>query len=195
MVQGHSIDAAAVEAFVADANVVIAHNAAFDRKFAERYWPVFADKPWACSMTEVDWRNYGFGGAKLGYSLTDAGLFHDAHRAVDDCQAVLELLARPLPATSTSAFAMLLHRARRDTVRIWAKKAPYETKEVLKSRGYRWNDGADGRDRSWSVDVDETRRNAELEFLRTEIYRRAVNIDCRKVTARERFSSRGKASF
>jgi DNA polymerase III epsilon subunit-like protein len=31
MVQGHRIDAAAVKLFVADANIVIAHNAAFDR--------------------------------------------------------------------------------------------------------------------------------------------------------------------
>ncbi len=192
MVQGRSIDAAAVETFVADANVVIVHNAAFDRKFAERYWPVFAEKPWACSMTEIDWRQYGFGGTKLGYLLTDAGYFHAAHRAVDDCQAVLELLARPLPTTSTSALAMLLDRARRDTVRIWAKNSPYDRKDVLKSRGYRWSDGADRRARCWYVDVDETRRDAEIDFLRTEIYQRAVDIECRRLTARERFSTRAQ---
>jgi hypothetical protein len=33
------IDGDAVTAFVSDAAVIIAHNAAFDRKFSERYWP------------------------------------------------------------------------------------------------------------------------------------------------------------
>jgi DNA polymerase III subunit epsilon len=45
VVSGHRIDEAAVSAFVEDAMIVIAHNASFDRKFAERYWPVFAPRP------------------------------------------------------------------------------------------------------------------------------------------------------
>ena len=44
MVVGQRIDEAAVSAFVEDAVIVIAHNAGFDRKFAERYWPVFERK-------------------------------------------------------------------------------------------------------------------------------------------------------
>jgi DNA polymerase III epsilon subunit-like protein len=46
MVAGHKIDEAAVSSFVADAVIVIAHNAGFDRKFAERYWPIFERKAW-----------------------------------------------------------------------------------------------------------------------------------------------------
>jgi DNA polymerase-3 subunit epsilon len=53
MVGGQRIDDAAVSAFVEDAVIVIAHNAGFDRKFAERYWPVFERKAWGCSATEV----------------------------------------------------------------------------------------------------------------------------------------------
>jgi DNA polymerase III subunit epsilon len=56
MVQGHRIDPEKISAFVADANVIIAHNAGFDRKFTERYWPIFAETHWACSMSEIDWR-------------------------------------------------------------------------------------------------------------------------------------------
>jgi hypothetical protein len=44
MVLGHQIDPEAVASFVADAGIVIAHNANFDRKFAERYWPLFEQK-------------------------------------------------------------------------------------------------------------------------------------------------------
>jgi DNA polymerase-3 subunit epsilon len=44
MVAGHRIDADAVISFATDAVIVIAHNAHFDRKFAERYWPIFEQR-------------------------------------------------------------------------------------------------------------------------------------------------------
>lgn len=190
MVAGRSVDAALLETFVADANIVIAHNAGFDRKFAERSWRVFEHKHWACSMAEIDWRKHGFGGTKLEYLLTDAGYFHGAHRAIGDCHATLELLARPLPATSKTAFEMLVHHARRKTYRVWAQHSPYELKDALRRRGYRWNDGTDGSPRSWRIDVEEDKRDAELDYLRKEIYQRDVDIDCHEITALNRFSNR-----
>jgi DNA polymerase-3 subunit epsilon len=190
MVAGRSIDAAALESFVADANILIAHNAAFDRTFAERSWPFFEHKPWACSATGIEWQKYGFGGVKLPYLLTQSGFFHDAHRALDDCHATLEILARELPGTSTTALTVLLDRARRKTFRIWAEDAPFELKDALKRRRYRWNDGADGRPRSWHIDVQEDRLDVELHFLRQEIYQRDIDIDCREITALDRFSNR-----
>jgi DNA polymerase-3 subunit epsilon len=75
---------------------------------------------WACSATGIDWQQYGFVGIRLTYLVTQSGLFHDAHRALDDCYATLEILARQLPATSTTALGALLDRARRKTFRIWA---------------------------------------------------------------------------
>lgn len=50
---------------VASTAIVIAHNAAFDRPFCERIWPIFAAKPWACSLREVGWKAEGFEGTKL----------------------------------------------------------------------------------------------------------------------------------
>jgi hypothetical protein len=32
-------------------------------KFGERYWPLFEQKAWACSATEVEWRKQGFDGS------------------------------------------------------------------------------------------------------------------------------------
>jgi DNA polymerase III subunit epsilon len=190
MVAGHRIDDAALESFVADANVVIAHNAAFDRKFAEKSWPLFEHMHWACSATGIDWQQYGFGGAKLTYLVTQSGLFHDAHRALDDCHATLEILTRELPATSTTALGALLDRARRKTFRIWAENAPFIFKDALKRRRYRWNDGSDGRPRSWHIDVEEDKLDAELNFLREEVYQRDVDLACREITALDRFSDR-----
>ncbi|AXK79397.1 3'-5' exonuclease [Pseudolabrys taiwanensis] len=190
MVAGCKIDADALVDFVADAGVVIAHNAGFDRKFAERFWPTFETKNWACSASQVDWKAHGFGGAKLAYLLSEIGLFHNAHRAIDDCHALLEVLAHPLPTNSASALAELLDRARRRAFRIWAENAPFDLKEVLKKRGYRWSDGSDGSPRAWHIEVDESIRETELDYLRREIYQRDIDLRCQAVTARERFSAR-----
>ena len=190
MVAGRRINIPAMEAFVTEANIVIAHNAAFDRKFAERLSPTFEHKHWACTQTEINWRKHGFGGAKLGYVLADFGYFHNAHRAIDDCHALVEIFAHPLPATAQSVFAELIDCARRTTVRVWAQRSPFELKDALKARGYRWNDGTDGRPKSWFIDIDEEKRDVELTFLKKEIYQREVDIECRAMTALDRFSNR-----
>jgi DNA polymerase-3 subunit epsilon len=190
MVAGQRIDEAAVSSFVDDSVIVIAHNASFDRKFAERYWPIFQRKAWGCSATEVEWRKHGFEGSRLGYLLNGAGFFHQAHRAVDDCHALLEILAFELPATGTPALAVLLEQARKKTMRVWAEQSPFDLKDSLRRRGYRWSDGSDGRPRSWYVDVDESKLDDEIAFLRTEIYLRDVEPRLRTLTAFDRFSVR-----
>jgi len=84
---GHTISPYEVAAFASDASLVIAHNAAFDRPFLERFCPAFVNKPWACSMEDIPWDQTGFEGRKLGHLGLQAGFFFDGHRAVDDCQA------------------------------------------------------------------------------------------------------------
>ena len=55
MLAGHTIDIATVEVLVADVDLVIAHNASFDRVMVEKHWPCFAHKPWVCTLTSIDW--------------------------------------------------------------------------------------------------------------------------------------------
>lgn len=190
IVAGHRFDDAAIATFVDDAVIVIAHNSGFDRKFAERYWPVFEQKAWGCSATEINWRSHGFAGAQLGYLLNGTGFFHQAHRAVDDCHALLEVLDFILPTTGAPALALLLETARRPTLRIWAEQTAFELKDSLKRRGYRWNDGSDGRPKSWFIDVDESGLDDEIAFLRAEIYMCEVDPSVQRLTAFTRFSCR-----
>lgn len=186
-VEGHRIDDKTVDAMAADAAVVIAHNASFDRQMCEPRWPVFRDKNWACSLNQIPWRAEGHEGMKLGYLLNDLGFFHRGHRAVDDCHALLRLLASPLRTSKQSAMAALLATARRPTVRLWAKDSPFETKEVLKARSYRWSQ----RRRSWYVDLDEEQIEIERRFLSEQVFGRPVpHLPYDQFTARDRFSAR-----
>jgi DNA polymerase III subunit epsilon len=85
----------------------------------------------------------------------------------------------------------LLDSARRPRVRLRASKAPYVLRGLLKDRGYRWNDGGDGHARAWFVDLEETNLEAELSFLRREVYGcEDVDIETRRITAWDRYSER-----
>lgn len=109
---------------------------------------------------------------------------------MDDCHALLEVLAFELPTTGSPALAVLLENARKPAIRIWAEQSPFDLKESLKRRGYRWNDDSDGRAKSWHIDVRETALDEEIAFLRTEIYLRDVEPRLQTLTAFTRFSCR-----
>lgn len=190
MVAGQRIDPDEVTQFALSAAVVIAHNAAFDRKFLERFCPSFSLKPWACSMSEIDWAAEGFEGTKLAYLAVGCGFFYDRHRAANDCLAAVEVLSRSLPKSGVNALGYLLARARVPTWRVWAEGSPFEFKDHLKSRGYRWNGEENGRPRAWYIDVTDEQREAELAFLKKEIYQRDVDLKPSRITAYERFSER-----
>ncbi|MFC7611354.1 3'-5' exonuclease [Teichococcus aestuarii] len=192
MVAGHRIDPEEVARFIAPAALVVAHNARFDRRFAERFCEAFAAKPWACSLAQVDWAAEGFEGTRLGYLAMRCGLFFGGHRALHDCEATLAILARPLPNTGVTGLARLLETARQPSWRIWAVEAPFEAKDRLKARGYRWNGEATaGQPRARYTDVPEALQQAELSFLWQEVYGREVDLPRQRLTAQERFSERG----
>jgi DNA polymerase-3 subunit epsilon len=190
MVAGQVIDPTAVVAFAAPASLVIAHNAAFDRRFLERFSPLFSTKPWACSLSQVDWAGEGYEGTKLAYLAQAAGFFYDRHRAVHDCLATVELLAGRLPRSGVTGLAQLLEAARVPSWRIWAENSPFDLKDLLKARGYRWNGDGGPQPRAWYIDVPDAQREAELHFLRTEIYRREINLLVKRFDAHDRFSDR-----
>lgn len=153
MVAGQEIDLAALDALIEPADLVIAHNAAFDRPFCEKLSPSFIPKAWACSVSEIRWADLGFEGNKLGYLVGQSGLFHEGHRATDDCHALLEVLARPAGEGRTVPFAELLRSSGRSRVRIFAENSPFDMKDHLKARGYRWSDGNDGRPKAWWIGI------------------------------------------
>lgn len=171
MVSEQLIDMQAVRALVAPADLIIAHNAGFDRPFCEAFSSAFSDKAWACSNSEIDWSARGFEGTKLGYLIGQAGYFHDGHRAVDDCFALLEVLDPKTGFTSSTPFAELYLNSQKSRVRIFAENSPFDLKDHLKARGYRWSDGSEGRPKSWWIEVDEHDLGDELHYLRTDIYR------------------------
>jgi DNA polymerase-3 subunit epsilon len=168
-VRGQRIDAAEVSALVHPAELIIAHNAQFDRGFLERRLPVFRELPWACTLTEVPWP-IGTGSAKLEFLMyKQCGLFFGAHTAESDCRAVIHLLATPF-ATGELPMKLLLQAASRSTLRVYAIGAPFDKKDVLKARRYQWSPGDNGRPKAWFRDLGEQDGPMEYDWLQANVY-------------------------
>jgi DNA polymerase-3 subunit epsilon len=190
VVRGQRIDDARVNALVENATLIIAHNARFDRCFLEQRLPIFAHKPWACSLTDVAWP-IGAGSAKLEFLLyKHCGLFFAAHTAEGDCLALIHLLATPF-ASGELPMAQLLRSARQQTLRIWATDAPFAKKDLLKARHYLWNSGENGKPKAWYRDVTEAEGDAEAEWLRQSVYTgRVGQWQTERFDAKQRYSNR-----
>ena len=187
MVQGQRIDDAAVNALVQAADLVVAHNAGFDRPFVEARFPVFAAKAWGCSFQGIDWKKEGSGSAKLEFLASERGWFYDAHRAQVDCHALLQVLSSPL-ADGQTGLSRLLAGAGQTRYKLRATGAPFESKDKLKARGYRW----DSEGRVWwcSLASDDL-LDAECDWLRAEVYgHRSARVQLEAIDSRVQFSSR-----
>jgi len=188
MVAGHTIDEQEVEAIVNQVDFVIAHNARFDRPMVEKHWPCFKAKPWGCSWFSVNWIEEGFSAGKLDYLGAQFGFFFEAHRALSDCEACVGLLAQTLPTSQKRVLNMVREASQRPDYLIRAIRAPFDKKDLLKNRGYRWRDPALPHGKVWwtiSPEPDE-----EIAWLQSEIYETAIDLPVHKINALTKYSNR-----
>lgn len=188
MLAGHRLDEARIASLLEGVDLVIAHNAAFDRPFCEARIPAFSQLPWGCSLADIDWKKEGQSSAKLEYLALEKGWFYDAHRAEVDCHALLAVLGQPLPASQVTGLAKILAASQGPSYRLQATNAPFEAKDLLKARAYRWN----AEQRVWQTRLaSETELTAEYAWLKAFVYSgRAARVQVEKLTAMEKYSSR-----
>lgn len=190
MVRGRELDNSKIDSLIAAASLIVAHNASFDRKFVEKQFPIFKEKAWCCSLSQIPWKEENISSAKLEYLAYKFGFFYDAHRAEMDCLVGVHILTQSLPVSQELAFKVLLQNACSESYVLWATNAPYDSKDTLKSRGYRWNDGNNGKYKAWYIEVNELDKVFELEFLFQNIYKRNLNIPIDIINPFNRFSAR-----
>lgn len=167
MVKGQRFNESEFKALCSEAVLFVAHNAAFDKPFMLRRFPWLEKSIWACTFQELPWTQEAYSGRKLEYLLSDCGYFHGAHRAVEDCNALAHVLAKPLKTSQRMPFEVLFESANEPIYQIAALKAPFEKKDFLKSRGFRWN--AD--DRVWEFEAVGFSEGKEvIEWLREQVY-------------------------
>ena len=195
-VKGQKLNEVKINAMVERADLIVAHNAGFDRPFVENRLEVFEHKAWACSFAGINWKAQGLGSAKLEFLCSELGWFYDAHRAQVDCHALLRVLSSNLKTQPddlpTSGFLQLLKSAEQARTVVKAFGSPFESKDKLKARGYRW----DAEAKVWFTAVKSADAlEAEAEWLKTQIYGgRSARIGLETQDAWVQFSSRSGQS-
>jgi DNA polymerase-3 subunit epsilon len=192
MVTGQSFDNDRVNELARQACLVIAHNAAFDRKFVEARYPIFSRLLWACTVYQLNWQAERISSRTLEYLLYKCGgYFINAHRALDDAEGLLGLLMSRFPVSDSLIFKELLERSSELTSKICAVGAPFDKKDILKERGYRWNDGTKGC-KGWWINVPNDLEDEEMGYLAKEIYPggRVESAEINRIDALARFSIR-----
>lgn len=187
MLAGQSIDWARANELIRKTQIVIAHNAAFDRPFVEPYAPASADVIWGCSLKQVDWRSKGLEVMKLDILSMFHGFFVDAHRAMNDCLALLHLLSFQDPATGAAYLRELWDVSHKPFVLVSALRAPFESKDLLKERRYQWDSGG----RFWKKTLVTDQLEEELEWLRAQVYRGEFLGLTREIPLHEHFKTLG----
>ena len=104
-----------------------------------------------------------------------------------DCHALLQVLSSPL-ADGQTGLARLLAGSGQTRYKLRATGAPFEVKDKLKARGYRW----DGEGRVWWCSLaSDALLDAECAWLRAEVYgRRSAFVQLEAMDSRVQFSSR-----
>jgi DNA polymerase-3 subunit epsilon len=192
MLKGERFDDDIVHQLAEQASLVVAHNAAFDRPFVEGRFPVFKQLPWACTVSQIDWQAERMPARSLEYLLFKFGWCINAHRALDDAEGVLGLLLEKLPISEQPVLKALLEKASESIAKLYAINAPFDKKDLLKQRGYRWSDGSSGAPKCWWIAISESQMKEEFAFLSSEVYMNGntKSVELKIVSPLDRFSIR-----
>lgn len=168
MVAGKAINREQLAAFIAASEGVVAFNAAFDRPFVDALLPDLPPMKWSCAMADVPWRRLGFELGPQGYLLMQAGKFAPrAHRAMNDVLALLELLDH-VCGDGETVMAKVLAAIDGEAWRVEATTAPYQKRDLLRERRYRFRPESRGGG-VWHKHVRPSELEAELVWYRETI--------------------------
>lgn len=192
-VRGKAIDWGFVANELKTTHLIICHNSGFDRNFLELQTPNFVKSvvealPFACTLKDIDWKERGFESAKLDYLNWKLGFFYDGHRAINDCWATFNLLIQ-----AEGTFDELKVNVRKKETLLIAENAPFDKKDLLKARNYRWSDGGSELPKGWYCVIAHDQLAEEKQWLDTDIYGRtgiSEQLPQLSITARTRYSYR-----
>jgi len=166
MVAGYKIDWSIAESLFQVSDIIVAHNAQFDRGFIDQKLPVSRSKVWACSMKDIDWFERGFTNNKQELLCIWHGFFFESHRAMGDVNALIHLLSHPSYESNQFPCGDLIQNAFIPVYKISATNSAFETKDILKANGYKW----DSELRVWWMTIKREEIKNEKEWLTENVY-------------------------
>ncbi len=137
-------------------DVLVAHNAAFDKQWFGKPPLPEVLKPWLCTMEDISWPSERMISSRP--SVRDLALAYEvpvwaAHRALTDCIYLSEVLRR-----CTNLDELLLEGM--EPRRLMKAEVSYEERHLAKRAGFRWNDPIKG---AWTRRLSD-RQSERLDF-------------------------------
>ena len=147
--------------FVDASDFLIAHNAAFDKKWFGKGRLPNLDKKWICSLEDINWsfkKNI-----KNRPSVTDLALAFNIpvwnlHRALSDCYYIAEVFKR------VENLEDILLKANEPKY-LYKAIVSYEDRSLAKNAGFRWNSPVQG---AWTrklSEIEATKLDFKVEIL------------------------------
>lgn len=164
-VEGYSLDWEIISSILNKADIVVAHNATFDRGFMDRYLPLSKEKVWACSVNDINWSQRGFNAKGQEILCIWHGFYYESHRAMYDVDALIHLVTYDVKGQNKASLELISNSVK-PTYKIVAINSPYETKDLLKLRNYRWNRVK----RYWWKNIFIEDLESEKEWMADNIY-------------------------
>ena len=139
---------ACLEAMADAADVLVAHNAAFDRQWFGRDELPALPRPWLCSMEDIRWPAERH--LRATPSVRDLALAYGvpvwaAHRALTDCIYIAQVFERETQLDNLLQQALLPRK-------LYRARLPYDQRHLAKEAGFRWNEAVQG---AWSKRLTE----------------------------------------
>lgn len=161
-----SVDVMRVQSLLAGARV-ITHNARFDRRYTRKVLgSLDTNNVWICSLKDTPWEEYHvFAKSLLALATSIPVWISDSHHSADyDVEALLWILLQNFNGIIPLQYLVTTPM---NKVRIYAKFSPFESKDELKARGYKWDAGEH---RSWWKDFNPSDTLSEIEYLKNNVY-------------------------
>ena len=152
-----------VEEILSLSDVLVAHNASFDRTFLEKN--IDFENVWACSKDDINWKKRGFFNTKLELLSIWHGFYYDSHRAMNDVDALVHLLTHDIYSDNIPVLE-LIEKSMIPYYKISAIGSPFETKDKLKSRNYFW----DSSKKCWWKRITRSEIEPEEKWLAENVY-------------------------
>ena len=138
------------------ADLLVAHNASFDRQWFGRGVLPDASRPWLCTLEDIRWpaeRNLRARPSVIDLALAYGVPVWAAHRALTDCLYLAEVFRR------CDDLELMIQRGL-EPRRLMRAQVSYDNRHLARDAGFRWNDPVKG---AWSRRLSD-REARELAF-------------------------------